>query len=305
MEQVRALSQELGYPSADKLWVEVQRRAIPVTRAQVAQFVRSQGARQVFQKRPQYEGKIAATEINDRWAADIIDYNARPSPDPKGGPPDQYILIVQDIFSRVIFAHALKAKDQETCQQAFESIVRKAGLPDQLDTDNGHEFRGQFDSYLRDERILHEITDPRNRNARGTLDSAIKSLREQLARIQVAENRRDWASFLQRAVEAYNRTVHYGLIGRAPYQVYTDEDLIFNLRKKAADDIAHNTALIEQTASQLQRLGAFREEEPIRSKFERAFTPRFGDKVHRVQSVVGGVVYDEEGRAFPPDMCKQ
>jgi hypothetical protein len=187
MEQVRALSQELGYPSADKLWEEVRRREIPVTKAQVLAFVRSQGARQVFQKRPQYEGKIAATEINDRWAADIIDYNARPSPDLKGGgPPYQYILIVQDIFSRVIFAHALKAKDQETCRQAFESIVRKAGLPDLLDTDNGHEFRGQFEDYLKEEKIRHDVSDPRNRNARGTLDAAIKSLREQLARIQVA-----------------------------------------------------------------------------------------------------------------------
>jgi hypothetical protein len=208
MEQVRALSQELGHPSADKLWSEVRKRDIRVSRMDVLHFVRSQGIRQVFQKRPQYEGRITAVEINDRWVADLIDYNAQPSRDPKGGQPYQYILIVQDIFSRVLFAHALKSKSPEVCQQAFESIVRRAGLPDQLDTDNGNEWKGPFDEYLRDERIRRVVSDARNKNARATLDSAIKSLRQQLARILLAEDRRDWAAVLQRAVEAHNKTEH-------------------------------------------------------------------------------------------------
>ena len=152
MEQLRELSNELGHPSATKLWQEAQKRDLDVTRKQVLELTRSQPARQVLGKRPKYEGKIVAVEINDRWAADLIDYNARPSPDKKGD-PYQYILIVQDIFSRVIFAHALKSKSQEVVQQAFESIVRKAGLPDRLDTDNGHEFSGNFQDYLVEEEI--------------------------------------------------------------------------------------------------------------------------------------------------------
>ena len=99
MEQLRELSNELGHPSADKLWQEAQRRNLDVTRKQVFQLVQGSSARQVLKKRPDYQGKVVAVEINDRWAADIIDYNAHPSADPKGGDPYQYILIVQDIFS--------------------------------------------------------------------------------------------------------------------------------------------------------------------------------------------------------------
>ena len=299
MEQLRELSNELGYPSADKLWQEAQRRNLKVTRKQVFQLVQGSAARQVLKKRPKYQGKIAAVEINDRWAADLIDYNARPSADPKGGDPYQYILIVQDIFSRVIFVHALKSKSQEVCQQAFESIVRKAGLPDQLDTDNGHEFKGDFQDYLVDENIHHEVSDSRNKNARATLDAAIKSLRQQLARIQLVERRRDWASVLQRATSAYNKTVHSSLIGRAPYQVYHDKDLQFDLRWKAAQDLQHNSDLVQKRAQQLERLGAFRDEEPHRNKFERSFTPRFGDQVHRAVQVQGGIVIDEQGKSYP------
>ena len=299
MEQLRELSNELGQPSGTKLWQEAQKRDLDVTRKQVFEFTQSQPARQVLGKRPNYEGKIVAVEINDRWAADLIDYNARPSPDKKGGDPYQYILIVQDIFSRVIFVHALKSKSQEVVEQAFESIVRKSGLPDRLDTDNGHEFGGDFKDYLVDEDIHHVISDPRNKNARGTLDAAIKSLRQQLARIQLSEGRRDWASFLQKAADAYNKTVHSSLIGRAPYQVFSDKDLQFDLRWKAAQDLQHNSQLIERRAAQLERLGAFRDETLHKNKFERSFTPRFGDQVHKIQQVVGSTVIDDQGRSYP------
>jgi hypothetical protein len=232
----------LGFPSSNKLWNEVRKRGINVAKDEVLKYVRSLGLRHVFQRRPAYEGRIAATEINNRWVADLIDYNAKPSPDKKGeGGPYQYILIVQDIFSRVLFAHSLKAKDPEVVQQAFESIVRRAGLPDLLDTDNGNEFTGAFKQYLQEERIRHNVSDARNKNARATLDAAIKNIREQIARVSVAENRRDWATFLPRVIEAYNKTEHSSLIGRAPYQVHWDDDVKFNLREKAAKDFQHNS----------------------------------------------------------------
>jgi len=217
MEQLKELARELGQPGADKLWQEAQRRNLQVTRKEVAAYVRTLGSRQVFQARPKYEGKIVATEINDRWAADIIDYNSRPSADPKDkNAPFQYVLIVQDIFSRVIFTKALKFKDQETVTEAFKEIVRNAGVPDRVDTDAGNEFKGVFEGFLQEKRIYHSVADIRNKNARGTLDAAIRTLRQQLGRTQTAEDRRDWAELLPGATQAYNRTVHGSLIGRAP-----------------------------------------------------------------------------------------
>ena len=93
MEQLRELSNKLGHPSADKLWQAAQRSNLPVTRKTVFDFVQAHPARQVFKKRAGYEGKISAVEINNRWAADLIDYTAKPSPSKDGGDPFQYILI--------------------------------------------------------------------------------------------------------------------------------------------------------------------------------------------------------------------
>ena len=298
MEQLRELSNQLGHPSADKLWQAAQRQNLPVTRKNVFNFVQAHAARQVFKKRANYEGKITATEINGRWAADLIDYTAKPSPGKDGEDPYQYILIVQDIFSRKIYVHALRTKTAEVCEQAFASIVRRAGHPDMLDTDNGLEFKGPFDQYLIEEKIYHRIADSRNKNARATLDAAIKQLRQQLARIQAVEGHRDWASVLQRAADAYNDTVHTHLIGRAPDDVQGDQTLQFDLRWQAGKDLAFNDALVEARARRLEHYGAFRVEQP-QNKFERSFHPRFSDEVHKIMEVKGPWVIDEDGHQFP------
>ena len=302
MDALKQLAKELGYPGAEKLWRAAERRNLPLTRAQVLAFVRAQGQRQVFAPRPKYEGKIAATRINDRWAADLIDYTARPSHNEDSSKePYQYVLIVQDVFSRKLWAVAMRVKTTETVQQAFEHIVRSgAGVPRELDTDYGLELRGLFEQYLEEEHIEHVIADPRNKNARGTLDAAIKVFKQQLARIQVAENTRDWASLVPRAVAAYNDTVHSGLVGRAPDDVRSDDELKFILTEQAADDLQKNQSLIEGRGKRLQRLGAFRAELPHQPRgFERSFKPRYGDEVHKVRKVIGGTVYSEDGTAYP------
>ena len=300
MERLEALAKETGYPSADKLWKAVQRENLEISRKDVQAFVSKQSVRQVFKKRPPYDGKITATEVNDRWAADLIDYTAKPSvasDDRPSDAPYQYILIVQDIFSRKLFVHALKTKSPEIVEQAFQSIVRIGGLPDRLDTDDGPEFKGPFQHYLDEEHIYHEIADQRSKNARATLDAAIKGLRQQLARIQAHEGHRNWASVLQRAAATYNNTEHASLIGRAPDDVAGDNDLRFLLEKRAANAIAFNTAKIEKRASRLTALGGFREEEHPKD-FERSFNPRYKDEVHKVGRVEGPWVTDDQGHLF-------
>ena len=297
MEALQALSNEIGQPGAEKLYRAVERRNLPYNRKQVADFVRAQSTRQVFQKRPKYEGKITAVKINDRWAADLIDYTAKPSMVEGSESPYQYILIVQDIFSRKIFVHALRSETADVVEQAFQSIVRRGGHPNRLDTDDGLEFKGPFDKYLVEEHIFHQVADPRNKNARGTLDAAIKVLRQQLARIQTTEGHRNWADVLQKAADNYNDQVHSALIGRAPDDVAESKELQFDLRWRAGQDMQKNTQLIEARGKRVGRFGAFRDELPSKV-FERSFNPRYSDAAHKVKEVKGPYVIDDQGRQF-------
>ena len=292
MEALDALAKELGYPGAEKLYKASQRRGLGIKRNLVDAYVRNQGQRQVFLPRPKYKGTIVATGIKDRFAADLIDYSTRSA---KGY---LYILVAQDIFSRKIYAVAMKDKTPQTTTEAFESIVRSSGVPRLLDTDDGAEFKTAFEEYLQEENIEHQIADPRNKNARGTLDSAIRSVKQILARLQVAEGTRDWASLVPRAVHAYNETEHGSLIGRNPNDIGTDDDAKFLLKERAAEGIQKNTQEIEDRGKRFDRIGGFRAELPNQGRgFERGFKPRYSDEVRPVREVVGGTIISN-GQAF-------
>jgi hypothetical protein len=209
MEALDALARELAYPGAERLYRAAERRGLGIPRSIVNAYVRTQSHRQVLAPRPRYNGKVVATGINDRFAADLIHYSTRTT---KGG--YQYILIVQDIFSRKIWAVATKDKTAATTTQAFEHIIESSGKSRLLDTDDDAAFEGLFGEYLNEHEIEHSVADSRNKNARGSLDAAIRSFKVALTKLQVAEGTRDWSSQVRNAANAYNKLERSALIGR-------------------------------------------------------------------------------------------
>ena len=76
--KVAALYAELSYPSAAKFEAALAKRGIRVPDAFVRQLVGEQGDRQLFAPPPRFTGKVVAQHMDDRWAADVIDFGARP-----------------------------------------------------------------------------------------------------------------------------------------------------------------------------------------------------------------------------------
>ena len=300
MDQLPALSEEFGYPSANKLFDAAQRAGVKVTFKQVKAFVASQNVRQVYHQLPPSKGKIAAPNLDDTWVADLIDYSWQPSEskEKSSEPAFQYILVVQDVFSRRLMARPIRDKLAKTCQEAFQSIVEERHTkPNVLSTDSGWEFKGAFEQYLEREGIYHRIKDPRALNSQGTLDAAIKALRPMLARIQTEETTKNWAAEVERAVAVYNHLVHSHLHGRSPDEVQDDGDLRFHLEKEAAEDMQHNSDMIKKRDDRIAAAGYFREELPAR-QFKRGFHLKYGEKVHKVKSVFANRVVDEEDNEF-------
>ena len=300
MDQLPALSEEYGYPSANKLFHAAQRAGVKVTLKQVQAFVSSQNVKQVYHKLPPSKGKIAAPSLDDTWVADLIDYSWQPSAskDKSSEPAFQYILVVQDVFSRRLMARPIRDKLAQTCRDAFQSIVEeRRKKPTVLSTDLGWEFKGVFDDYLEKEGIHHRIKDPRALNSQGTLDAAIKALRPMLARIQTEESTKNWAAEVERAVAVYNHLEHAHLNGRSPDEVQDDGDLQFHLKKQAAEDMQHNSDMIKTRDAKITTAGFFREELPAQ-KFRRGFHLKYGDKVHAVKSVSNNRVVDSEDKEF-------
>ena len=73
MQRVRELYEELGAPGQQKLWLEVRKRKLQVTRSQVNEFVAKQGERQVFsQPLPQAKGQTAVEDVHARYMLDVV-----------------------------------------------------------------------------------------------------------------------------------------------------------------------------------------------------------------------------------------
>ena len=108
-DRVAALYKQLSYPSAAKFKAALTKRGLNVPDACVKQLVSEQGSRQLFAPPPRFTGKVVAQDLDERWAADVLDLQSKTAK--KGAPV--YILLVQDIFSRFLFATALSAARQK------------------------------------------------------------------------------------------------------------------------------------------------------------------------------------------------
>ena len=176
IEQVRQVFQELNRPGIDRLRTALQARGISASYNEVSGVVRGDESKQLFAPRQRYEGRAASSNLNERWAADLIDFTAQPSP------PYTHILVAQDIFSRKIYARPLRGTTPQEVTAAFRNILSGVTPPKELSTDKGAEFNNPpSPKLLSDRDIAHRVKTPQIRNAIATLDRAIQSLKTALA----------------------------------------------------------------------------------------------------------------------------
>ena len=103
-DEILELYDELNFPSAPKLRAALLKKGFRARIKDVEAFVKAQTPTQLCAKGPKYRGHIISSRVNERWAIDFIDLHAEPDGDMK------YILMVQDIHSRKIWAKALAEK---------------------------------------------------------------------------------------------------------------------------------------------------------------------------------------------------
>merc|ERR1712155_163237 len=106
MTSVESVFEELKFPIAPRHKQVLSARGIPFNASEVDRLVRGETTRQVQAPTYKFDGKIASSDLNSRWFADLIDFTAAPSadtgkdvglrPTASGG---RYILVVQDVFS--------------------------------------------------------------------------------------------------------------------------------------------------------------------------------------------------------------
>jgi hypothetical protein len=210
-------------------------------------------------------------------------------------------MIMQDVFSRFIFARALQSKTEVTA--AFSRIVEETRkTPEELSTDRGSEWTSAaFQKSLNDRGIRHRMKAAPQDLA--TLDRAIGTLRAVLSR-RTAEGNTAWWQELDAAVKSMNESEHPALFQHEPREIHKRrtrfKDVRFDIRYKNAEMAAENQEAAEGRGIRLQAQMAFRTLLPPKTGFRRrAGQQNWSEKIHTVASIEGGRVVDTDGTSFP------
>ena len=123
----------------------------------------------------------------------------------------KWLLVVLDLATSIFDAEPMKNKSSETTLDAFKAIIKRGilKLPEiSLKSDGGTEFKGAFDKYLENNKILHLTSMP----YRKTQMSPIEALNNTITRILMTylenetrnEGNEDWTDILRDVVTEVN-----------------------------------------------------------------------------------------------------
>ena len=299
-EKLTEIYNELNAPSTDSFAKALARRGIKARRKDIEEFIRSKSERQVIAPPPKYTGNIVSTAPDDRWAADLIAYTSKPVETKDG--TYTHVLVVQDIFTRFVWAKALKSVSDTSA--AFADIMHESKRQcRRLDTDGGAEWVSRtFKNVVATKNIRHVVKDKNDLNAIGTVDAAIKNLKRAIKRRRQQQGG-TWLDQLDAAVKGYNSTVH-SATDAPPNDV--NDDITFSLKIKAAEQLADNSEQIKKRQERLEKDGAYRVHIPKEGGLKRrADATTWSKKIHYVDSFPApGKVKDTEGNVTLTKLTK-
>jgi hypothetical protein len=286
---------ELAFPTAKQLHAALLSRGEKVSLKEVREFINKQPEQQTYNTVVS-KGKEATRSDESTMQADIIDMYAYRSSGFRA------ILFTIDPWNRKIHMEALEDKKPSTVLEAFKKAIRALGKKETVDTDQGGEFSGPFEKFLKQEGIVHRYKDKRMQNTLSIMDRAIQTVKVKLFKMMEKRNTKKWQPFLKQVQDGYNNTIH-GSIGTTPNKFDKDEELQFERMKQAANNLEHNSELLASKAQKVQEAGVYREQLP-RKDFTRAWKPKFG-AIQDVGEVSKGQVISTTGKTAPLQAVKE
>ena len=164
MQRVKDIYAELGMPGQQKLWLEVRKRKIAVTKTQVNELVQRQAERQVFTNPlPRSEGKTASEDVDARYMLDVVNFRT-----------DLMALFLVNVFTRKVWAVAIKDKSAASILKAGKALIERLDdKPKVVSSDDDLGFQ-TLSPWFKDQGIGHkQSTADIDQNALAVLDRAV------------------------------------------------------------------------------------------------------------------------------------
>ena len=217
--------------------------------------------------------KVIARFKNDLWQADLIEYpNLRFYN--KGY---KYILLVIDVFSKVIYVEPLKRKTGDLTADAMDKILQRCDTPPvMLVTDGGKEF---FNSHFRkvaySYNINHFRTPTKTKWKASVAERANRTIKTRIQRWMTHTRKKSWISVYRQIVENYNKTPHSSH-KLAPLDVSSENRRIVYQRL-----YPNSLITVECRLKKGDKVRKLREKE----EYEKGYTPNWSEEIYEITRV--------------------
>jgi hypothetical protein len=137
------------------LYKYIGSKYIGIMRKDVEEFLKTQTTYQVTSDINKVVNKpLISYRPNSNYHIDLIDLDRYSSSNNN----IRYLLNVVDLFSRKLWIRKIKNKTPINVKNAFISIYEETGvLPDTITSDNGGEFKGEFNEWVKSKGIKHHF----------------------------------------------------------------------------------------------------------------------------------------------------
>lgn len=229
---------------------------INITRANVVEFLSKQSEYQIGKAPAHRVNKpILSRYPNELWGIDLIECLAYVGSNNRY----KYIVTIVDLFSRKTWLCKLTTKNPYKIRDAFVSVIARANVsPNHLLSDQGTEFRTDFDEYLQAEGIVHRRTRAYSPMANGVVERTNQTVRKLLRATMIFNDNKVWHTHLSEIEDNINSSYNSSIkatpndvwianknpimVRDLPTTVVTPNDKRIlarvNLRKKAIKDVA-------------------------------------------------------------------
>ena len=301
-DRLVALWDDIGPKTAVKFWERARREGIPAARKDVLQFVEKIPDKELEKFTwPKQPGKAFARGPNAEWKVDLIVYS-KPSADGYF-----YVMVRINSFSRELDAVPLESKSPDATAAAMETLLSRAPKPEKVLTDLGTEWGGAFAKLLAQKDIDHADKDPADHGSFAVLDTAIRTLKQQIAVLRRTKEM-DLADALRTALREHNADIN-DTTGTAPKNVAGNKEATFFILQQQAQNLLHNLRENEKVRARVEGREGLRplilgkkDEERRDGPKERADDPRWGEQLRVAEGpnqFQFGRVITTDGQSLP------
>lgn len=193
----------------DSFWSQIANKYAGISRADVVGFLSNQESYQ--RHRPVMIRKdvvpIATSRPSDLWQVDTIDMNKLAAQNQNYS----RCLTVIDHFSKYAWVMALKDNTALSTATAMIEILKslpKDLWPIKVQSDNGTEFKGQFEALLKSHKIVHSHSYAYTPHAQGCIEVFNKTFKRKVYSLLTLNDDKKWVEYIKEIVDNYNTTRH-------------------------------------------------------------------------------------------------